>query len=274
MLNILLPHTPISAKHIHEGVVMLIDKPLGWTSFDVVNKLRYVLKKHFDAKKLKVGHAGTLDPLATGLLIICVGPYTRRIQTFQDEDKTYIGTIAWGAETPSYDLETPPQGSFPTDHLTETYLEQVKLNFVGEISQVPPMYSALKVDGERLYAIARREGNGEPPPEVKSRKITVNRFDLSNFRTNLRPDEQHPPKLERQSERLNIYPPHEGGVYADFEVVCTKGTYIRSLAYDMGKSADSGAYLSRLRRTGSGGFDIADAWSLEELVAQLETENR
>ena len=165
MLNILLPHTVITPKHFAEGAVILIDKPLGWTSFDVVNKIRYVLKKYLGSKKLKVGHAGTLDPLATGLLIICVGPYTKRLQSFQDEDKTYTGTIAYGGETPSYDLETPRQGRYPTAHLSLSYLEEVKANFVGEIWQVPPMFSALKVDGQRLYSIARSEGN-EAPPEV------------------------------------------------------------------------------------------------------------
>lgn len=220
-----------------EGCLFLIDKPEGWTSFDVVNKLRWRIRKHLGVKKFKVGHAGTLDPLATGLLNICVGKWTKRLQELEGLDKTYTGTIQLGATTPSYDAETEPDATFPTEHLTLERLEEAARQFTGPIEQLPPMYSAIKVDGQPLYKRARR---GEKI-EVKARPITVHRFELSDFT----------------------------GDSVDFEIECSKGTYIRSLAHDLGGAAGSGGYLTKLRRTVVGPYRIEEAWILEELLDKI-----
>jgi len=213
-----------------EGELLLIDKPYKWTSFDVVGKLR----NSFKPLKLKVGHAGTLDPLATGLLIICTGKMTKQIDTFQAEEKEYTGTMVLGATTPSYDLETEPDKQFDISALTD---EQIKANcapFIGNIQQYPPAHSAIKVDGERLYEKARR---GEEV-ELKLRNITIIEFDITRIQL---------PEV-------------------DFRVVCGKGTYIRSLVHDFGKALNNGAYLSKLTRTRSGNFKLEDARQVMEMV--------
>ncbi|MEO8796162.1 MAG: tRNA pseudouridine(55) synthase TruB, partial [Daejeonella sp.] len=212
------------------GEVLLINKPYKWTSFDVVGKIR----NSFKPLKLKVGHAGTLDPLATGLLIICTGKMTKQIDTFQAQEKEYTGTMTLGATTPSYDLETEIDETFPTEHLTEENIKANCAHFMGEIDQAPPAHSALKVDGERLYHKARR---GEQV-EVKTRKVTISEFEITRVEL---------PEI-------------------DFRVVCSKGTYIRSLVYDFGKTLNSGAHLSALRRTRSGDFKVENAYGVMELV--------
>jgi tRNA pseudouridine55 synthase len=212
----------------------LIDKPLEWTSFQVVNKLRWAIRQEFDIKKIKVGHAGTLDPLASGLLILCTGKFTKRIDTFQAQEKTYTGSFTLGATRPSYDMETEIDCEYPIDHISEADLERVRLSFCGEIDQVPPIFSALKKDGKKLYELAR-EGK---TTEIPSRKITIFEFKLT-------------------SVDLPV---------VRFEVKCSKGTYIRSLAHDFGKALSSGAYLSELRRTEIGDFKVADAESIEEFL--------
>ncbi|MEY3052724.1 MAG: hypothetical protein RLY31_2509 [Bacteroidota bacterium] len=217
---------------------MLVDKPAGWTSFDVVNKIRGVLRHCYGVSKIKVGHAGTLDPMATGLLIICTGKLTKRITDYQEMEKEYTGTIRLGATTPSYDAETEPDGIFSTEHITEVAVEHVRQQFVGPMDQLPPVFSAIKVDGQPMYKKARA---GERP-SVQARPVTI--YDLRFTRVEL-------PEI-------------------DFEVRCSKGTYIRSLAYDIGKALDSGAYLSRLRRTAIGRFRVSDAWQLDRLVDHLE----
>ncbi len=219
------------------GQVILIDKPLKWTSFQVVNKLRGALKKRFKIKKIKVGHAGTLDPLATGLLIICTGKFTKRINQFQAETKEYTGTFTIGATTPSYDLETEIDQVFPTEHLTEELILKTTRKFIGEIEQFPPIFSAIQKDGVRLYDLARK---GESV-EIKSRKTHIYEFKITRI------------------ELPNI----------DFRVVCSKGTYIRSLAYDFGKSLNSGAHLSALRRTKSGDFNVKDGVSPNAFVESI-----
>ncbi len=219
------------------GQLILIDKPLHWTSFQVVNKLRSAIKKKFQIKKIKVGHAGTLDPLATGLLVICTGKFTKKIDQLQAEIKEYTGTITLGATTPSYDLETEINETFITNHITEDLIKKATKIFIGEIDQYPPLYSAIKKDGVRLYELARR---GETT-ELKSRKITIYNFEITNIKF---------PKV-------------------DFKVICSKGTYIRSLANDFGKALNSGAYLSDLRRSKSGDFDVKDAISPEEYVEKI-----
>jgi tRNA pseudouridine55 synthase len=223
-----------SREDFLSGQVLLIDKPLEWTSFQVVNKLRWAIRQEFDIKKIKVGHAGTLDPLASGLLILCTGKFTKRIDTFQAQEKTYTGSFTLGATRPSYDMETEIDCEYPIDHISEADLERVRLSFCGEIDQVPPIFSALKKDGKKLYELAR-EGK---TTEIPSRKITIFEFKLT-------------------SVDLPV---------VRFEVKCSKGTYIRSLAHDFGKALSSGAYLSELRRTEIGDFKVADAESIEEFL--------
>jgi len=223
-----------------DGKVLLIDKPLEWTSFQAVNKIRWHIKKKFGLKKIKVGHAGTLDPLATGLLILCVGKETKNISTYQGQIKEYTGTFTLGATTPSYDLETEFDQSFPLDHITETLLQNTTHQFLGEIDQKPPIFSAIKKEGKRLYEIARK---GQTT-EIKARKVTISEFELTKIDL---------PTIE-------------------FRVVCSKGTYIRSLAHDFGQALNSGAHLSSLRRTRIGDSQVSEAKSIENFIQDLEME--
>lgn len=220
------------------GQVLLIDKPLEWTSFQVVNKLRWHIRKRFDIKKIKVGHAGTLDPLATGLLVICTGKKTKTINEYQGQVKEYTGTITIGATTPSYDLETEINETFATNHITDQLIHETTKQFTGIIQQKPPIFSAIKKEGKRLYELARK---GETT-EIKSREITISTFEITSINNN---------KL-------------------DFRVVCSKGTYIRSLAYDFGIALKSGAHLSALRRTKIGDFHVDNAVSIEKFINSLE----
>jgi len=217
-----------------KGEVLLVDKPLHWTSFDVVNKLRYPLKKKYKIKRFKVGHAGTLDPLATGLLVICTGKMTKQINGFVVDNKEYTGVIQLGSTTPSYDLETEIDHVFNTDHITQDLIDKVKEQFIGEIKQIPPIFSAKKVDGQRAYDLARKGIN----VELKENDITILSLDLTLL----------------------------GNNQIRFIVNCSKGTYIRSLAHDIGKALDSGGHLIELRRTHSGKFVIEDAKTIEEWV--------
>lgn len=223
--------------NFQEGEVLLIDKPLEWTSFDVVNHLRSYIKRAFDLKKIKVGHAGTLDPLASGLLIICTGKYTKQIDTYQGLDKVYVGSMKLGATTPSFDMETDEDQSFDVSELTSEKLMQATAPFVGEIQQVPPVYSAIKIDGKRAFLYARKQDD----VKMKPRPVTIHQFSV-----------------------LNVELPH-----ADFVVHCTKGTYIRSLVHDFGKSLGNGAYLTALRRTQIGDFSVSNAFSLEEIREEI-----
>ncbi|MCB0549470.1 MAG: tRNA pseudouridine(55) synthase TruB [Phaeodactylibacter sp.] len=229
---------PLPRYDFLAGETLLVDKPQGWTSFDVVNKIRYKLKHRLKVKKIKVGHAGTLDPMATGLLIICTGRYTKKLAEFQGLPKEYIGTLRLGGTTPSYDAESDVEESFPVNHITPELMEQARQQFLGDIEQVPPMFSAIKVDGQPLYKKARK---GEMV-EIEPRPVTIFEFSLTRIEL---------PEV-------------------DFLVRCSKGTYIRSLAHDFGKALKSGAYLTALRRTRIGEFRIEDAWELEDLVEFLE----
>ena len=224
----------MTADDFKQGQVLLFDKPLGWTSFQLVNKVRWIIRKNCKIKKIKVGHAGTLDPLASGLLVICTGKFTKRIEEFQGQDKEYTGTFTFGATTPSYDLETEIDQTFPIGHLTEEKIIETTNKFTGAIEQFPPIFSALKKDGKRLYEFARKDEEVEIP----SRKVHISKFEITNI--NL-------PEI-------------------DFQVVCSKGTYIRSLAHDFGKELESGAHLSALRRTKIGEFDVADALSIDSFL--------
>ncbi len=216
----------------------MIDKPLEWTSFQAVNALKWAIRKKFSLKKIKIGHAGTLDPLATGLLIICTGKFTKKIPELQGQVKEYTGTFTLGATTPSYDLETEVNETFPTEHITDASIKEVTTQFLGEIDQIPPIFSALKKDGKRLYELAR-EGK---QVEIKSRKIEILEFEIT---------------------RIDL-------PEVDFRVVCSKGTYIRSLAHDFGKALGSGAYLSELRRTKIGDFNVNNATSPNDFKEKLE----
>lgn len=220
------------------GQVLLIDKSLNWTSFQVVNKLRWEIRHAFNIKKIKVGHAGTLDPLATGLLIICTGKMTKQIDTFQGQIKEYTGTLVLGSTTPSFDLETEINETFPTNHITEEDIHEATKQFIGEIDQFPPVFSAIKKDGKRLYEFAR----AGKEVEIKSRKITISEFEITKIDNN------------------NI----------DFRVVCSKGTYIRSLANDFGKALKSGSHLSVLRRTKIGDFHVDNALTPEAFIEGLK----
>lgn len=223
--------------YVEEGAVFLIDKPIDWTSFDTVNFVRALFKRFYGIRKLKVGHAGTLDPLATGLLILCTGPMTKQIEEFQAQVKTYTGTMLLGQSTPTFDLESEPNEFFPTDNVTPEQIEAARLKFIGDIKQHPPKYSAIKIKGKRAFDYAR----SDEEIELKARDIHISDFKLS---------------LDRFPE-------------IDFEVTCSKGTYIRSLAHDFGRELGNGACLKSLRRTRIGDFRVEDAWQLEDLKNEI-----
>jgi tRNA pseudouridine55 synthase len=228
----------MTAEDYLEGQILLIDKPLKWSSFQAVNKLKYILKRKYNLpKKFKIGHAGTLDPLATGLLIVCTGKFTKRITDIQAQAKEYTGTITVGATTPSYDLETEVDATFPTEHVTSELIQDTVKQFLGEIDQKPPVFSAIKKDGKRLYEHARA---GEEV-EIAFRKTTIHEFEITRIAL---------PEI-------------------DFRVKCSKGTYIRSLAFDFGKALNSGAYLSVLRRTKIGDFSVENGIMPDEFEQQL-----
>jgi tRNA pseudouridine55 synthase len=231
------PNTYSSAQDFIDGTILVVDKPAGWTSFDVVNKLRYGIKRLTQIKRIKVGHAGTLDPLATGVLVVCTGKMTKQITTLIADDKEYVGTITLGGTTPSFDLETEIDKTFPVDHITEELIEAARLKFVGEIFQVPPIFSAKKIDGKPAYKAARR---GE---EVKMRKTVVTISELEFTKIEM-------PNLE-------------------FRMRCTKGTYVRSFANDLGQELQSGAHLSLLRRTASGAYRIEEAADVTKMQDEI-----
>lgn len=220
------------------GQILLIDKPLHFTSFQAVNKLKYALiNKAGLPKKFKIGHAGTLDPLASGLLLVCTGKFTKRISELQGQAKEYTGTFYIGATTPSYDLETEIDQTFPTDHIDESLIHETVKQFLGEIDQKPPVFSAIKKDGVRLYEHARA---GETV-EIASRKTTIHEFEITRIAL---------PEI-------------------DFRVVCSKGTYIRSLAFDFGRAMNSGSHLTALRRTKIGDYNVEDAINVNDFEATL-----
>lgn len=231
----------MQAEDFTNGKVILIDKPLTWSSFQAVNKLKFVLKRKFNlSKRFKIGHAGTLDPLATGLLIICTGKFTKSINEIQAQEKEYTGTIKLGETTPSYDLETEVDKTFPTAHITEALLKETLQQFTGEIMQKPPVFSAIKKDGKRLYEHARA---GEEV-EIEARKTTIYEFELTHIEL---------PEV-------------------DFRVTCSKGTYIRSLAHDFGQALNSGGHLTALRRTKIGNYSVENAVSPLDFEKQINDE--
>ena len=220
------------------GSTIVVDKPLGWTSFDVVKKIRWNLRQRLGVKKLKVGHAGTLDPLATGLLIVCIGKHTKLIDEIMVGEKTYTGKILLGKTTPSYDLETEFDASHPIEQITEELLEEARVSFLGELNQIPPIFSAKQIDGKRAYDIARAGGE----VEMKPNKVLISHFaiDTCSF-----------PEIA-------------------FEISCSKGTYIRSIAYDFGKKLNSGGTLIELRRTRSGNYSVEESKSVEDWIEIIQ----
>ncbi len=244
----------LSIEKITEGEVLLINKPLRWTSFDVVNKIRILLtnpsprtantlpptEKYKIKRNIKVGHAGTLDPLATGLLIVCTGKMTKTIDELQAKEKEYTGTFMLGSTTPSFDLETEVNGTFPTEYITEGMIRDTAKKFIGKILQIPPAYSAVKIGGKRAYDLAR----AGKTPDIKPKEITITEFEITKIQM---------PAVE-------------------FKVVCSKGTYIRTLVADFGKVLSNGAYLSSLCRTRIGSFRLEQALTLEDFAAEIGVE--
>ena len=221
-----------------DGEILFVNKPLNWTSFDLVNKIRWKISRALNVKKIKVGHAGTLDPLATGVMIVCTGKATRRIEEFQYQTKEYIATLHLGATTPCFDQEKEIDAYFPTAHITEELVNKVIPSFVGEIWQVPPVYSAVKVDGKRAYDYAR---DGQEV-ELKAKLLVIDEIEVLNFSL---------PELK-------------------IRVVCSKGTYIRALARDIGEALGSGAHLTALERTRIGDIRLADCWQIDALLTRIE----
>jgi tRNA pseudouridine55 synthase len=220
-----------------EGCLILVDKNYKWTSFDVVNKIKWQLLHRLGLKKIKIGHAGTLDPLATGLLLVCTGKFTKRIEEFQAKEKEYTGTFILGATTPCFDLEKEIDGHFPTEHITDMNVLETAYSFLGEQQQIPPLFSAVKIDGKRAYEYARKNEY----VEIKSKTIRI---------------------LEFQITRIAM-------PEVDFRIVCSKGTYIRSIARDFGQRLNSGAYLSALRRTRIGEFKVENAEAMTDLNLRI-----
>jgi tRNA pseudouridine55 synthase len=223
-----------------EGRILLIDKELNWTSFDAVNKIRIILKNRLGIKKIKVGHAGTLDPLATGLIIVCTGKMTKQITSYQDQEKEYVAVIKLGETTPSFDLESTVDKTFPTDHITKDKLIDTFQRFVGEIDQVPPLFSAKYINGTRAYEYARKGSE----LELKAQKIKIFSIELIHFEL----------------------------PFVKVRIICSKGTYIRALARDIGKELESGAYLSELRRTRIGSLNVNNAISINEFEKSLTSD--
>lgn len=228
----------MTAEDFQNGRVLLIDKALHWTSFQAVNKMKWLLKSKLNLKKIKIGHAGTLDPLASGLLIVCTGKFTKTITEIQAQQKEYTGTFYIGATTPSYDLETEIDATFPTSHIDENLIKETAKQFLGEIDQIPPIFSAIKKDGKRLYEHARA---GETV-EIASRKTTIYEFEITRIEL---------PEI-------------------DFRIACSKGTYIRSMAFDFGKALESGAHLTALRRTKIGDYTVENALSIEDFEKSIQ----
>ena len=229
---------PATGEEFLAGQMLLIDKPLGWTSFDLVKKVKNLIREKYNLKKIKVGHAGTLDPLATGLLIICTGKFTKQISKIQEQTKIYTGEITLGGTTASYDLETKIDAQYETSHITNELIQNTTLHFTGEIQQKPPIFSALKKGGERLYEKARRGEN----IEIEARKVSVHSFTITEIKM---------PKIS-------------------FEIMCSKGTYIRSIAHDFGAALASGSHLSKLCRTAIGNYKLQDALSIISFEKQLK----
>lgn len=277
----------MTQEQLLEGTIIAVDKPYQWTSFQVVNKIKSAIRQTFNIKKFKIGHAGTLDPLATGVLIICIGKATKHIEELQQGEKVYSGTMVFGATTPCYDLERAIDQYYPYQHITHTLLNERAQQFVGQIDQVPPVFSAVKIGGQRAYSYARQAKEGEEIPSPTPKKVIIEEFEITSFRPgrSIPENEQStetPDHLSTVSAEENtlttlsptplthLYNNPLGTIpqhlpQADFRIRCGKGTYIRSLARDLGLALDSGAFLSALRREQVGKYTIKDAIQLEDI---------
>lgn len=264
----------ISLEQLQAGIVLPVDKPRQWTSFQTVNKAKAVIRHVYGLKKFKIGHAGTLDPLATGLLLICAGKATKQIPELQDGDKVYTGTMVLGATTPCYDLERAIDQYYPYEHITTELLEKTISQFTGTILQVPPMFSAVKIAGQRAYEYARTD---DPSVTIQPKPVTVYSFEITAFRPGV-PTNPRDPKVPKgptaSTDQKNLYQNPLGTVppelpQLDFRICCGKGTYIRSLARDLGSAIGSGAFLSALRREQIGSYSVTDALSLDQIEGFL-----
>ncbi len=289
----------ITLEQLQAGIVLPIDKPRQWTSFQAVNKVKAVIRNTYGLKKFKIGHAGTLDPLATGLLLICIGKATKEIPSLQDGDKVYTGTMVLGATTPCFDMEQAVDHFYPYRHITTALIDEVRRRFEGPIMQVPPMFSAVKIDGQRAYEYARRD---DPTVTVQPKPVTIHSFAITAFRENEKiefapqphtgltasqairfaqageNEELKDASANSQHSTLNsqlyknpqcIVPPHLP--QADFRICCGKGTYIRSLARDFGTALGSGAFLASLRREQIGQYTVDQALALDQVETYFES---
>lgn len=267
----------ITLEQLQAGIVIPIDKPRQWTSFQAVNKVKSFIRNTYGLKKFKIGHAGTLDPLATGLLLVCIGKATKTIPQLQDGDKVYTGTMVFGATTPCFDLERPIDCHYPFEHITQALLDETVKKFTGTILQVPPMFSAVKIDGQRAYEYARRDQQGatvsqssdDPTVTIQPKAVNVYSFEITDFRKGVK-GEQRVHGVQDNSRTTHLYMNPLGVVppqlpQADFRIHCGKGTYIRSLARDLGEAVGSGAFLSALRREHVGDYSVDQAITLDQL---------
>ncbi len=270
----------ITLEQLQDGIVLPIDKPRQWTSFQAVNKIKAVVRNTYGLKKFKIGHAGTLDPLATGLLLVCLGKATKRIPQLQDGDKVYTCTLVFGATTPCFDLEQAVDQYYPYEHITRQLIEDTLTRFTGTVMQVPPMFSAVKIDGQRAYEIARTNNDGPRDPQppasdlIKPKPVRIYSIELTDFRPgSTSPASQASPTgaASLPNPTRNLYKEPQGEVpshlpQADLRIHCGKGTYIRSLARDLGQALGSGAFLSALRREQIGDYSVDQALQLDQVA--------
>ncbi len=268
----------MTLEKLLEGVVLPIDKPRQWTSFQAVNKVKAAIRNTYGIKKFKIGHAGTLDPLATGLLLICVGKATKRIDELQAGEKVYTGTMVLGATTPCYDLERAIDHYYSYEHITPELVEEARKQFMGDIEQVPPIFSAVKIGGQRAYQYAREAADGKEIPSPTPKTVHIDEFEITAFRPgkNIQPAKPQLSTLNSQlptpdshlySHPLGTVPEHLPQI--DFRIRCGKGTYIRSIARDLGLALDSGAFLSALQREQIGKYSIAEALTINKVSSFL-----
>ena len=253
-----------------QGVVIPVDKPRQWTSFQAVNKIKAAIRHVYGLKKFKIGHAGTLDPLASGLLLVCVGKATKRIDELQAGTKVYTGTMVLGATTPCYDLERAIDSYYPFAHISPTLLQSVLPQFLGSVQQVPPMFSAVKINGYRAYQYARQTSPDEETPSPTPKTVQIYGFDITAFRPGDPDATPEPLAQPAECDAHHLYDHPLGTVpqhlpQIDFRITCGKGTYIRSIARDLGLALDSGAFLSTLRREQVGEYHVAEAVSLDNV---------
>lgn len=270
----------MTEEQLLAGTVLPIDKPYQWTSFQAVNKVKAAIRRTYGLKKFKIGHAGTLDPLATGLLLVCVGKATKRIDELQSGEKVYTGTMVLGATTPCYDLERAIDHYYPYEHITRELIDNTVGQFLGEVEQVPPIFSAVKINGQRAYNYARQTAEGEEAPTPTAKIVKIEEFEITAFRPGTEQPAEFKMSAPALDEDLSAKPQHHlydnplGSVPShlpqlDFRIRCGKGTYIRSIARDLGLALESGAFLSALRREQVGEYSVAQSLTLDQIDAFL-----